>query len=221
MYRVRWFRHLNEIARISEQRPPQTKHLTIHVLWTALSVLHGFQYCCFVIQMIKCYQKSPLDKEMFTSMVNLVFPFGVAVLRGICLAYHREAVQKLKKYINSKTCQRDDAGSFELRRQQYQKVNRNLAAFHCITTANSVSWALTIGLHGDDVFKIPFKSSGWIGKTIDVVYALLLIPWCFTLWYSPTQFVPILSFFNTELQIVVAQFESLFGKVVANSSSIR
>ncbi|XP_021696598.1 uncharacterized protein LOC110675575 isoform X2 [Aedes aegypti] len=119
---------------ISEQRPPQTKHLTIHVLWTALSVLHGFQYCCFVIQMIKCYQKSPLDKEMFTSMVNLVFPFGVAVLRGICLAYHREAVQKLKKYINSKTCQRDDAGSFELRRQQYQKDGsgkRLMLSMHC------------------------------------------------------------------------------------------
>ncbi|XP_062704614.1 uncharacterized protein LOC109418896 [Aedes albopictus] len=204
---------------ISEQRPPLTKRASIRFLWTTLSILHAFQYGCFVIQLIHCLKQSPVNKHQFAAIVNLMIPLAVAVVRGMCLANQRESVLKLKRYINSKICQRDDVRSFELRKQQYRKINRNLAAFHCVTTANSVVWALTAGLHGDEVFKVPFqltKEFESLQNVIDVGYAVLLIPWCFTLWYSPTQFVPILSFFNTELRIIVAQFDGLFENVKVN-----
>ncbi|XP_021696599.1 uncharacterized protein LOC110675575 isoform X3 [Aedes aegypti] len=119
---------------ISEQRPPQTKHFSIRVLWTTLSILHAFQYSCFAIQLIKCYQQSPLVKKKIAAIVNLMIPLGVAVRRGMCLAYHREAVLKLKKYINSKSCQREDVGSLELRSQQYRKDGsgkRLMLSMHC------------------------------------------------------------------------------------------
>nr|XP_019565266.2 putative odorant receptor 71a [Aedes albopictus]XP_029722693.1 putative odorant receptor 71a [Aedes albopictus] len=44
---------------------------------------------------------------------------------------------------------------------------------------------------------------------------MLFIPWCYTLWYSPTQFISLLSILHTELTIIVGQFEDILEKVVA------
>lgn len=204
---------------VSEQRPPLTKRFGIRVLWMILSVLHTFQYFCFVFRLIRCIRQTPVDMEIFTALTNLVVPLGVAILRGLCLAYHRDAVLELKQYVNSKSCQRDDnVGAFELRRQMFRKVNRNLVAFHCLTTLNSCIWALTSGLHGD-FYKIPFAMDGLpdaLKQAVDLGFATLLIPWCFTIWHSTTLFVPLLSILRTELSIIVGQFEGLFEKVVAN-----
>ncbi|XP_065079790.1 uncharacterized protein LOC135702693, partial [Ochlerotatus camptorhynchus] len=105
-----------------------------------------------------------------------------------------------------------------LRRQMSRKVNRYLVAFQCVTTLNSCIWALTSGLH-EDIFKIPFPMDGLpdvLKQAVDLGFAILLIPWCFTIWHSTTLFVPMLSILHTELAIIVGQFDGLFEKVVAN-----
>ncbi|XP_062540506.1 uncharacterized protein LOC134208705 [Armigeres subalbatus] len=214
-----FFRLSDSICLISEKRLPQTKSPSIRVVWTILSLLHAFQYGCFVAELINCINQTPLDKDKFTAVINLVIPLGVAILRGICLAYHREVILQLKQYINSKSCQQADIESFELRKKKYRKVNRYLAAFHCLTTANSFTWALTGGLNGENVIRIPVNVSNWSKSFqygLDVGFALIMVPWCFTLWHSPTQFVTILSVLHSELRIIVNQFDGLFEKVVSN-----
>uniref|UniRef100_A0A1W7R6Q9 Odorant receptor n=1 Tax=Aedes albopictus TaxID=7160 RepID=A0A1W7R6Q9_AEDAL len=158
-----------------------------------------------------------MNVEEVTSIGNLLFVLTVAVLRGFSLAYHRDAMLELKQYVNSKSCRRTDPDAFALRKSKYLKVNRYVAWFHILTTMNTFSWACTTGLQ-EDVFEIPYLIDGLSDTTkekLNFCYAMLLITWNYTSWYSPTQFLSLLSILHTELIIIVGQFEDVLEKVVA------
>ncbi|EJY57521.1 AAEL017305-PA [Aedes aegypti] len=211
-----YFKLIDSICLLFEQRPPLTDRCGIKVVWTALSVFHGFQYICYSIQLVRCAYKSPINMEELTSIGNLLVVLTVAVIRGLSLAYHRDNMLELKRYVNKKSCRRSDPDAFALRKRKYLKINRYAAWFYIVTTMNSFTWAFTTGLQ-EDIFKIPYLIDGLSGstrKSINVFFSLLFVPWCYTVWYSPTQFITLLSILHTELTIIVGQFEGLFHKVI-------
>nr|XP_019538163.2 uncharacterized protein LOC109409193 isoform X1 [Aedes albopictus] len=212
-----YFQLADSICLLFEQRPPLTDRLSLKAVWAFLSIFHAFQYLCFTVQLARCLGKSPMNVEEVTSIGNLLFVLTVAVLRGFSLAYHRDTMLELKQYVNSKSCRRTDPDAFALRKSKYLKVNRYVAWFHILTTMNTLSWACTTGLQ-EDVFKIPYLIDGMSDTTkekLNFCYAMLLITWNYTSWYSPTQFLSLLSILHTELIIIVGQFEDVLEKVVA------
>nr|XP_019565264.2 uncharacterized protein LOC109433291 [Aedes albopictus] len=168
--------------------------------------------------MIRCMRRSPRDVSELTTITNMIVVLGVSVVRGLCLAYSHADLLKLKTFLNTKSCQRDDASAFQLRKSTYQKINKFLAVYYPITITNACLYSLDTGYH-EEVFRIPYLLDGLpenVAFPINVLTASLHIPWGNTVWYSATQLLSLLLVLRTELKIIINQFKHIYEDVAVN-----
>nr|XP_019565303.2 uncharacterized protein LOC109433326 [Aedes albopictus]XP_029711244.1 uncharacterized protein LOC109433326 [Aedes albopictus] len=158
------------------------------------------------------------DVLELTTITNMIVVMGVSVVRGLCLAYSHVDLLKLKAFLNIKSFQRDNASAFQLRKSTYQKINKFLAVYYPITITNACSYSLTTG-YSEEVFRIPYLLDGLpenVAFPINVLTASLHIPWCITVWYSPTQLLSLLLVLHTELKIIIDEFKHVYEDVAVN-----
>ncbi|XP_058823334.1 uncharacterized protein LOC131684450 [Topomyia yanbarensis] len=208
-----YFYSLDIACVMLEFKPPLSKRTSLRIAWAVLKVLLMLQYLCFTVHL--CRTIIAQDIEKFATILNMHFFLTVSIFRAAALAYHRDTLIKLKQEINEKSCQRDDADAYEMRKNIFIWNNKFLVMMYCYNTTNMFIWCFTTGLY-DELFKIPFSldmlptALHWL---IDVAFVLITVPWSYTGWLSFKEFMVILRVMRVELAIVVRQFDPLFRNV--------
>ncbi|XP_039435218.1 uncharacterized protein LOC120417317 [Culex pipiens pallens] len=157
----------------------------------------------------------PIDIDAFMAVFNMGFIWTVALSRGICFAIYRRELNQLKKYVNARSCQRDNPVANECRKNTYRQNLKLATIFQLYTVINVSIWCFT-EFRTNDNFDIPLPMhllNDKLRLSIEFFYMCVCTTWSITCWINFLQFGMILNCLRTELKIVVMQFEELFPKI--------
>ncbi|KAL1377151.1 hypothetical protein pipiens_001553 [Culex pipiens pipiens] len=96
----------------------------------------------------------PIDIDAFMAVFNMGFIWTVALSRGICFAIYRRELNQLKKYVNARSCQRDNPVAKEFRKNTYRQNLKLATIFQLYTVINVSIWCFT-EFRTNDNFDIP------------------------------------------------------------------
>lgn len=173
------------------------------------------QYSFLMYQLLRICFFLPIDIDAFMAVFNMGFIWTVALSRGICFAIYRRELNQLKKYVNARSCQRDNPVAKEFRKNTYRQNLKLATIFQLYTVINVSTWCFT-EFRTNDNFDIPLPMhllNDKLRLSIEFFYMCVCTTWSITCWINFLQFGMILNCLRTELKIVVMQFEELFRKI--------
>ncbi|KAL9697806.1 hypothetical protein quinque_001247 [Culex quinquefasciatus] len=174
------------------------------------------QYSFLMYQLLRICFFLPIDIDAFMAVFNMGFIWTVALSRGICFAIYRRELNQLKKYVNARSCQRDNPVAKEFRKNTYRQNLKLATIFQLYTVINVSTWCFT-EFRTNDNFDIPLPMhllNDKLRLSIEFFYMCVCTTWSITCWINFLQFGMILNCLRTELKIVVMQFEELFPMVL-------
>nr|XP_019527331.2 uncharacterized protein LOC109399349 [Aedes albopictus] len=216
---VRYYKHDSDffllvdfLVDICGYYPPKWNPFALFA-WRILKVGQLIQYTFYGYH---CYLSAAKWRNIlyFSLNINLFVGLSVGLFRGLALAYYHDDLAKLKHFMNSRNCGKDDAKANYSRKLHFWANNRLVLIGSTILVLNAIHWCLTTAFT-EDLFQIPFSLEFLPSSVANVIiyyYSFQMLIQNLGYWQSFFQFGLMLSLLKNELLILSDYFESVYDR---------